>query len=87
MWLDTLPLARQVVPELASHSQAALQRAFNIPEGRLQHRAKEDVEMLEQVVWKLAGRQGLAALMRPGSSWCGSFAKSEEPVKQAIIAK
>lgn len=81
MWLDTLPLARQVVPELASHSQAALQRAFTIPEGRLQHRAQEDVEMLEQVVWKLAGRQSLAALVHPGSLHCGSFSAESKQAK------
>ncbi|KAK9828258.1 hypothetical protein WJX74_005903 [Apatococcus lobatus] len=81
MWLDTLPLARQRIPELASHSQAALQRAFDIPEGRLQHRASEDVKMLEQVLWKLAGHQSLAALMQAGSTCCGIFDANIEQAK------
>ena len=73
MWLDTLPLARQLLPTLPSHSQAALQRALDIPEAALQHRAREDVEMLEQVLWKLAGRQGLTALMQLPGEHCGSL--------------
>ena len=78
MWLDTLPLARQVLPQLAAHSQASLQQALGIPAAALQHRAKEDVEMLEQVLLKLAGRRGLAALMAPGASYHGSFGPAKE---------
>ncbi|KAK9866735.1 hypothetical protein WJX84_002461 [Apatococcus fuscideae] len=81
MCLDTLPLARQMLPDLASHSQAALQRAFDIPEATLQHRAKEDVEMLEQVLWKLGG--SLAALMQPAAPHCGSLVTGKEPSKGA----
>ncbi len=78
MWMDTLPLARQLFPTLRSHSQADLQRAFDIPEAAVQHRAMDDVEMLEQVLWKLMGRQGLASLLQLPGSHVGTFGQPQE---------
>ena len=78
MWLDTLPLARQLLPSLRSHSQSDLRSAFDIPEPAVQHRAQDDVEILEQVLWKLAGSQGLTALMQLPGNHFGSFAQAQK---------
>ncbi len=82
MWLDTLPLARQLLPSLTSHSQAALQRALDIPAAALQHRAEADVDMLEQVVTRLAGQQDLTYFMQLPGSHIGSFGQSQELQKK-----
>ena len=82
MWLDTLPLARQLLPNLSKHSQAALRLAYDIPEPAVQHRAKEDVEILEQILWKLAGSQDLTALMQLPGDHFGSFEQAHKPVEK-----
>ncbi|KAK9802868.1 hypothetical protein WJX72_002601 [[Myrmecia] bisecta] len=61
-WLDTLPLARQLLPELRRHSQAELRAHLEIEAPAVEHRALDDVLILNKVFASLAQ----AALADPG---------------------
>lgn len=65
-WLDSLPLARKLLPELSRHSQADLRAFLELPPPLVAHRAAADVAILHEVVKglaRLAGVENLEGLM------------------------
>ncbi|KAL0035623.1 hypothetical protein WJX79_003704 [Trebouxia sp. C0005] len=75
-WLDTLPLARKLLPELTRHSQADLRAFLELPPPLVAHRAAADVAVLDEVVQglaRLAGVGNLDGLMTLDGVHRGSF--------------
>ncbi|DBB01647.1 TPA: hypothetical protein ACH3X1_000283 [Trebouxia sp. C0004] len=75
-WLDTLPLARNLLPELTRHSQADVRAFLELPPPRVAHRAAADVAILHEIVKglaRLAGVGSLEGLMTLDGVHKGSF--------------
>lgn len=75
-WLDTLPLARKLLPELTRHSQADLRAFLELPPPLVAHRAAADVAVLDEIVKglaRLAGVVSLEGLMTLDGVHKGSF--------------
>lgn len=69
-WLDSLPVARHLLPQLKRHSQAELRAFFELPPPAVAHRAAADVAVLAEIIKglaKVAGvdMQGLMTLACP----------------------
>jgi DNA polymerase III subunit epsilon len=84
--LDTIRIARQVMPGLPAYNldELVARLAIPLPAGR--HRAMPDVQITARLFTTLLGREpGLWADLRALTTQCGLTARASQPVQEALF--